>query len=139
MKKDYHYTGYNSKLKENARNLRKNMTRQEKHLWYDYLKNSPVKWYKQRTVAQYIVDFYCHKARLVIELDGSQHYTEDGEEYDEIRTEILEQYQLEVLRFPNAEIDRNFEGVCCLIEEKVREKLQVSPFFPKGKSKTVGE
>ncbi|MGN1403743.1 MAG: endonuclease domain-containing protein [Ruminococcus sp.] len=72
---------------------------------------------------RYIVDFYCSAARLVIELDGSQHYTEDGEEYDEIRTEILEQYQLEVLRFSNGEVDRNFEGVCRTIEENVKLRL----------------
>lgn len=118
--KDYHYTGYNTKLRENARRLRKSMTKQEKRLWYDFLRLSPIKWYKQRVIERYIVDFYCHAAHLVIELDGSQHYTEDGEEYDEIRTEILEQYQLEVLRFPNGEVDRNFEGVCRAIEEKVK-------------------
>lgn len=123
MEKDYHYTGYNHKLLENARNLRKNMTRQEKHLWYDYLKNCSVKWYRQRVIDHYIVDFYCHKARLIVELDGSQHYTADGEEYDEIRTEILEQYQLEVLRFSNHEVNQNFDGVCRMIEEKVKSKI----------------
>ncbi|WP_298483953.1 endonuclease domain-containing protein [uncultured Ruminococcus sp.] len=121
--KNYHYTGYNAKLKENARILRKNMTKQEKHLWYDFLRTCPIKWYKQRVIGRYIVDFYCHAAHLIIELDGSQHYTEDGEEYDEIRTEILEQYQLEVLRFPNVEVDRNFEGVCRAIEEKIMSRL----------------
>lgn len=123
MEKDYHYTGYNHKLLENARNLRKNMTRQEKHLWYDYLKNCSVKWYRQRVIDHYIVDFYCHKARLIVKLDGSQHYTADGEEYDEIRTEILEQYQLEVLRFSNHEVNQNFDSVCRMIEEKVKSKI----------------
>lgn len=120
--KDFHYTGYNSKLKGNARNLRKNMTKQEKRLWYNYLRNHPLKWYKQRVIERYIADFYCHKAHLIIELDGSQHYTAEGKEYDEIRTEVLEQYQLEVLRFSNSEIDKNFDGICRLIEEKIKEK-----------------
>ena len=77
-------------------------------------------------ISQYIVDFYCPKAHLIIELDGSQHYTEDGIEYDEIRTEVLEQYDLEVIRFTNLEIDADFEGVCRMIEHKVKEKTQKS-------------
>lgn len=120
----YHFfTGYNSALKGTARTLRKNMTRQEKKLWYDYLRNTPEKWYRQRVIDHYIVDFFCYSARLVIELDGAQHFTVDGEEYDSVRTEILEQYQLEVLRFPNSEIDRNFRGICDLLEEKVAERM----------------
>jgi len=86
MKNKEAFTGYNSKMKETARSLRKNMTRQEKHLWYDFLRDYPVKWYRQRSVDRFIVDFFCFKARLVIELDGSQHYTEDGMEYDSILT-----------------------------------------------------
>ena len=119
MEKDYHYTGYHPKLKESARLLRKNMTRQEKHLWYDFLRNYPVKIYRQRVIDQYIVDFYCSAAKLVIELDGSQHYTVEGEEYDSIRTETLERYHLCVLRFSNLEIDHNFSGVCEKIEEVI--------------------
>ena len=110
-------------MKETARSLRKNMTRQEKHLWYDFLRDYPVKWYRQRSVDRFIVDFFCFKARLVIELDGSQHCTEDGIAYDSIRTDILEKYDLEVLRFTNIEIDRNFYGVCELIDRKVRERM----------------
>ena len=120
----YHFfTGYNSELKGTARALRKNMTRQEKKLWYDYLRNTPEKWYRQRVIDHYIVDFFCYSARLIIELDGAQHFTVDGEEYDSVRTEILEQYQLEVLRFPNSVIDRNFRGICDLLEEKVAERM----------------
>ena len=110
-------------MRETARKLRKDMTKQEKHLWYDYLKDCSVKWYRQRSVGRFIVDFFCYKARLVIELDGSQHYTEDGIAYDSIRTDILEKYDLEVLRFTNIEIDRNFYGVCELIDRKVRERM----------------
>ena len=84
-------------------------------------------WKRQRAIDGYIVDFFCYSARLVIELDGSQHYTEEGEEYDSIRTEVLERYQLEVMRFLNSEVDRNFDYVCLAIEEKVRERTG-SPF-----------
>jgi very-short-patch-repair endonuclease len=125
MKNKEAFTGYNSKMKETARSLRKNMTRQEKHLWYDFLRDYPVKWYRQRSVDRFIVDFFCFKARLVIELDGSQHYTEDGMEYDSIRTDILEKYNLEVLRFTNLEVDENFRGVCETIHGKVRERVQL--------------
>ncbi|MCC8110342.1 MAG: DUF559 domain-containing protein [Ruminococcus sp.] len=78
------YTSYNRALIENGRQLRKNMTRHGKHLWYDFLRSFPIKWYRQRPIDHYIVDFYCSKARLVLELDGSQHYTIEDEEYDEI-------------------------------------------------------
>ena len=125
MKNKEAFTGYNSKMKETARSLRKNMTRQEKHLWYDFLRDYPVKWYRQRSVDRFIVDFFCFKARLVIELDGSQHYTEHGMEYDSIRTDILEKYNLEVLRFTNLEVDENFRGVCETIHGKVRERVQL--------------
>ena len=125
MKNKEAFTGYNSKMKETARSLRKNMTRQEKHLWYDFLRDYPVKWYRQRSVDRFIVDFFCFKARLVIELDGSQHYTEDGMEYDSIRTDILEKYNLEMLRFTNLEVDENFRGVCETIHGKVRERVQL--------------
>lgn len=99
------------------------MTRHEKKLWYDFLRNRPEKWYKQRVISQYIVDFYCSGARLIIELDGSQHYTTDGMEYDEIRTEVLEQYALSVLRFSNSDIEYRFQEVCKIIESTVNEKI----------------
>lgn len=123
MKERHLFTGYNTKLKPNARQLRKNMTRHEKKLWYDFLRNRPEKWYKQRVISKCIVDFYCSAAHIIIELDGSHHYTEDGMEYDEIRTEVLEQYDLEVLRFANSEIDENFQNVCQMIESIVNEKI----------------
>ena len=125
MKNKEAFTGYNSKMKETARSLRKNMTRQEKHLWYDFLRDYPVKWYRQRSVDRFIVDFFCFKARLVIELDGSQHYTEDGIAYDSIRTDVLEKYNLEVLRFTNMEVDANFRDICETIDGKVRERVQL--------------
>ena len=122
-KKDYTYTGYRYKSLENARKLRKEMTKQERHLWYDFLRSYFVPFHRQRAVDRYIVDFYCSKARLVIELDGSQHYTVDGLEYDRLRTEILEKYHLDVLRFTNLEIDREFDAVCEEIDRKVKERI----------------
>ncbi len=99
------------------------MTQQEKHLWYDYLKTYPIKIYKQRIINNYIADFYCDKARLVIELDGSQHYTPEGKIYDKARSQVLEQYGLSVLRFSNRDVDDKFEGVCYIIDKTIRERL----------------
>ena len=99
------------------------MTRQEKHLWYDFLRYYPVKVYKQRIIDDFIVDFYCHSARLAIELDGSQHYTNQGKAHDESRTEILERYGIHVLRFSNKDIDDNFSGVCQMIDMVIRERI----------------
>ena len=114
----------NNNLLMIAKILRHNMTRQEKHLWYDFLRHYPIKIYKQRIIDNFIVDFYCHQARLVIELDGSQHYTETGKFYDAARTEILERYGLYVLRFSNKEIDETFEGVCYMIDKTIQERLE---------------
>ena len=113
----------NNKLLNIARILRRNMTRQEKHLWYDFLRHYPVKIYKQRIIDDFIADFYCHSARLVIELDGSQHYTKKGKTYDELRTEILERYGLYVLRVSNKDIDDNFVGVCSMIDKTIIERI----------------
>lgn len=84
-----------------ARELRKNLTPQERHLWYGFLRNHPEKWYKQRIIDFYIADFYCAKAKIVIEVDGSQHFYEENLEYDKERTKILNQYGLQVLRYSN--------------------------------------
>lgn len=113
----------NFALRDTARMLRKNMTKQEKHLWYDYLSTYPVRWYKQRIIENFIVDFYCSNAKLIVELDGSQHYTEQGKSHDEERTAILNSYGLEVLRFSNNDIDTNFEGVCMMIDKVVNERM----------------
>ncbi|MCR4615478.1 MAG: DUF559 domain-containing protein [Clostridiales bacterium] len=121
--KDTLFTGYNSKLKERARQLRKNMTRQEKHLWYDYLRDYPIKIYRQRSIDWYIADFYCSQAKMVIELDGSQHFTQEGKTYDDFRTEILNNYGIDVIRFSNDEIDDSFEGVCMMIDNVIKERI----------------
>ena len=117
---------HNVDLTINARNLRKNMTKEERHLWYDFLKRYPVRFLRQKVIDNYIVDFYCHSARLIIELDGSQHYEEKGLLKDEIRTEIIEQRNLTVIRIPNNEVNRNFEGVCQYIDNTVKESLRQS-------------
>lgn len=103
-----------------ARNLQKNMTPWERKLWFEFLREYPVRFYRQKPIGNYIVDFYCAKARLVIELDGSQHYNESEMLKDKIRTENLEEFNLTVLRIPNNEIDENFEGVCEYIDTFIK-------------------
>lgn len=114
---------YNKSLISRAKSLRKDMTPQEKHLWYDFLKGFPVRFQRQKVIDSYIADFYCHKARLIVEIDGSQHSTMFGKAYDDIRTECLNNYGLEVVRFTNAEIDNSFLYVCETISYKVQQKL----------------
>ena len=116
----------NKNLKELARKLRNNATRQENHLWYDFLRTYPVQFSRQTVILNYIADFYCAKARLIIELDGSQHYTEEGICRDNERKELLQTLGLEVLRFSNLDIDRNFTGVCESIAQAVRERTKQS-------------
>ena len=117
----------NNKLLNVARVLRRNMTRQERHLWYDFLRYYPVKIYKQRIIDNFIADFYCHSARLIIELDGSQHYTEQGKVRDKARTEIFEKYGICVLRFSNRDVDNNFERVCRMIDKVINERTSQLP------------
>ena len=111
---------HNPTLLPLARALRKNMTKEERHLWYDFLSSYPVRFKRQQIVGRYIVDFYCPQARLVIELDGSQHYEGDGPEKDAQRTAELEKQGLTVLRFLNYDIQTNFRGVCLTIDATVR-------------------
>ena len=108
-----------------------NMTEEERHLWYDFLRSYPVRFLRQKVIDQYIADFYCHAVRLVIELDGSQHYQEKGILNDKIRTEKIEQRGLTVLRIPNNEINHNFAGVCEYIDHWVKTALE-SPSQPEG-------
>ena len=110
---------YDRRLNDRARQLRRDMTPQERHLWFDFLQQYPIKFYKQRVIHYYIADFYCAKAKLVIELDGSQHYTEQGRYYDAERDAILKGYNLKVLRFSNHDIAMNFEGVCDAIDREI--------------------
>ena len=106
-----------------AKQLRHNMTEHERKLWYTYLKNYPVRIYKQRIIGHYIADFYCAAANLVIELDGSQHYDPDSMEYDKQREEYMNQHGLHTLRFTNEQIDRQFDAVCLEIDRSIKEYL----------------
>ena len=117
------FNNYNKNLKLKARLLRKNMTEFEKHLWYDFLKRYKIKFYKQRIIDNFIADFYCPKAKLIIELDGEQHHSERKSEYDKYRTEILNKYNIEVLRFDNSEIKDNFKTVCEMIDKAVKNRI----------------
>ena len=99
------------------------MTKEERHLWYDFLRSYPIRFLRQKVIDNYIVDFYCHSARLIIELDGSQHYDEKGLMKDRIRTERIEQRNLTVLRILNYEVNSNFEGVCQYIDTAVKEAI----------------
>lgn len=114
----------NPKLVTNARNLRKNMTREERHLWYDFLRNYPVRFYRQKVLGKYIVDFYCAGAKLVVELDGSQHFDPEDARKDMYRTAFLKQYDLTVIRIPNNAVMQNFHGVCEYIDLCVQKARQ---------------
>ena len=117
----------NGEMLPRARELRRSMTPQEQKLWYRFLRKYPVKIYKQRIVESFIVDFYCSKALLVIEVDGSQHYTEQGEAYDLERSAVLERYGLLVLRFSNLEVEQEFDGVCTLIDKTIQSRMNLIP------------
>ena len=99
------------------------MTKEERHLWYDFLRDYPVKFLRQKILGKYVVDFYCASAKLVIELDGSQHYEEVNKEKDEERTAFLKGYDITVIRIPNNEVTRNFDGVCTYIDSEVKKSL----------------
>ena len=103
-----------------AKVLRKNMTPWERKLWYDFLKYYPVRFQRQKAIGNYIADFYCAKARLVIELDGGGHYTPEQAEKDRLRAKDLESMSLTVVRICNLDIDRNFRGVCEYIDLTVK-------------------
>lgn len=115
------YWDYSAKNIPRARALRKDMTPQERKLWYCFLRTYPIKFYRQRTIGDYIVDFYCPEVKLAVELDGGQHYGENGPvAYDLRRTEALGHLGICMLRFPNPDVDWRFEGVCQMIEQAVK-------------------
>ncbi len=115
---------HNKNIVPIAKTLRKDMTKEERHLWYDFLRTYPVKFLRQKPIGNYIVDFYCAKANLVIELDGSHHYDTEGLKKDKIRTEFLKSYGINVQRITNLEIHRNFRGVCEYIDNLVQQSLR---------------
>ena len=110
-----------------AKALRNNMTPWERKLWYDFLRNYPVRFQRQKAIGNYIADFYCAKARLVIELDGGGHYTAEQRIKDEKRTDDLNAMNLTVVRICNLDIDRNFCGVCEYVDHLVQNSLPQSP------------
>ena len=118
---------YNKENIPLAKTLRKNMTPWERKLWYDFLRNYPVRFQRQKAIGNYIADFYCAKARLIIELDGGGHYMPEQAEKDEQRTNELNAMNLTVVRICNLDIDRNFRGVCEYIDRIVQNSLPQSP------------
>ena len=116
---------YKKELIPFAKELRANMTSQENRLWHCFLKNYPIRFQRQKVIKCFVADFFCHKAGLIIEIDGSQHYTEDGMVRDSERTAILSEFNLEVVRFSNCDVDDNFEGVCFTIDDIVSKKLGI--------------
>ena len=117
---------YNKENIPLAKALRKNMTPWERKLWYDFLRNYPVRFQRQKALGNYIADFYCAKARLVIELDGGSHYTKEQARKDEQRTNDLNSMNLTVVRICNLDIDRNFCGVCEYVDRLVQNALPQS-------------
>ena len=99
------------------------MTEQEKKLWHLFLKNYPTRILRQKVIGRFIVDFYCRKANLVIEVDGSHHYTEGNIISDAERTKILEGYGLTVIRFSNSDIYNNFNTICTLIDIEIKKRI----------------
>ena len=114
---------HNKQLVPIAKQLRKEMTKEERHLWYDFLRTYPVRFSRQKVLGKYIADFYSAEAKLVIELDGSQHYENTNIEKDKQRTLFLEGYGLRVIRIPNIEVNRNFHGICEFIDCAVKQSL----------------
>lgn len=114
---------HNRTLVPLARSLRKTMTKEERRLWYTFLRFYPVRFYKQKVLGQYIADFYCAKARLVVELDGSQHFEDKSVCSDIERTAFLERYEIFVLRFTNLEVAEKFQDVCEKIDYVVKARM----------------
>ena len=112
---------HNAQLVPLAKKLRREMTKEERHLWFDFLRDYPVRFSRQKVLGKYIADFYSAQAGLVIELDGSQHYERQNIQQDTERTAFLEDYGLKILRIPNNEINQNFRGVCAYLEMVIQE------------------
>ena len=107
-----------------AQTLRKNMTKEERHLWYDFLKNYPIQFRRQHQIGCYFADFFCYKAKLIVELDGSQHYEKEQADYDRLRTAFLQKEGYCVMRFSNLDVMRNFRSVCDAIDLTVTSRLK---------------
>ncbi len=116
---------YDGKNVPFAKELRKHATAEENKLWYDFLSTYKVRFQRQKAIDNFIADFYCHKAKLVIEVDGLQHLTTEGQKKDKFRTEILEGYDLVVIRVGNKDINDRFREMCQYIDDIVTERLRV--------------
>ncbi len=117
------YMKHNKGNEQYARQLRKDMTPWERKLWYCFLKDYPVRFQRQKCIDNYIADFYCFRAKLVIELDGGGHYDPESEKKDAFRTVQIEKYGLKVIRFCNLDVDKNFYGVCTVIDNEVKARM----------------
>ena len=126
----------NFRLTENSQALRKNMTSEEKQLWYKYLKKLPITVNRQKVIGKYIVDFYCAEAKLIIEIDGSQHYKEEEHKKDEIRDQFFKDLGIEVLRFSNLDVKKRFNDVCRNIYAKLPDKVKKFTTHPSSKLDT---
>ena len=113
----------NIQSRRRAQQLRKNLTKEERHLWYDFLKTYPAQFKRQYPIGNYYADFYCYCAKLVVELDGSQHCEAEAIQYDKARTAYLESQGLKVLRISNLDVMKNFRGVCETIHNEVQKRL----------------
>ena len=127
-----------------AKELRKSLTKEERHLWYDFLRNYPVRFLRQKVLGKYIVDFYCARANIAIELDGSQHYEDNGLSIDKLRTEYLKDYGIRIIRISNPDVMKNFEGVCAYIDNAVQQSLSLgyanpAPFTQGSRMNQKGE
>ena len=110
-------------LRKRSQELRKQMTKEERHLWYDFLKTYPVQFKRQYSIGPYFADFYCYKAKLIVELDGSQHCEPSAEEYDKKRTDYLQKQGFLVIRFSNLDIMTQFRAVCETIDTAVKNRM----------------
>jgi very-short-patch-repair endonuclease len=118
---------YNPDLIVRSRELRKNMTPAEKKLWHNFLRKHNLLFHRQKIINHYILDFYCSKALLALEIDGETHFTTDAMEYDKNRTAILEGYGIKVLRFTNEEVYDHFAKVCSTIDAELASRLEKPP------------
>jgi very-short-patch-repair endonuclease len=117
----------NPVMKERAQKLRRDATQEENTLWYRYLRASKPQWYRQRVIGPYIADFYCKQCRLVVELDGGQHYNEQAASYDAKRSAYFESEDILVLRFTNTDVRRRFYQVCEMIDHTVKQRMNETP------------
>jgi len=118
---------HNPRLRSHAQQLRREMTKEERHLWYDFLKLQPFHTHRQKVFGYYIVDFYIASAKIVIELDGSQHYAQENRRKDQERDIFLQSLDLLVLRYSNADVNLRFRDVCEDILHHVHERTLPSP------------